>query len=179
MSDFLKRILPGILPSEYVVDENCFIRPHRGKSHLQKNIPQKVQAFRHYGPDCKVLIVHDQDGNDCVALKRKLQGLAGDALPVLVRIVCRELENWYLGDFVAIDKVYPKARVLRKRNKAIYRVPDGTRGAVEMEKLVPGFTKREAAESMPIHMEVEANQSASFRNFVSGLRRFLEESREG
>ena len=48
MENFLRGTLPHILPLGYVLDQNCFIRPHEGKSHLKKSIPRKVKAFVNY-----------------------------------------------------------------------------------------------------------------------------------
>ncbi len=48
MEIFLRVILPELLPNPYVLDQNCFIRPHQGKSDLQKSIPKKVQAFKNF-----------------------------------------------------------------------------------------------------------------------------------
>lgn len=98
MELFLQGILPRILPSDYVLGENCFIRPHQGKSDLKRSISKKMRAYLKYGYPVKVLILHDQDSNDCIALKSDLVALAlaethGNVLPYLVRIICRELEN--------------------------------------------------------------------------------------
>ena len=35
-----------ILPEEYQLEINCFIRPHQGKSDLQKSIPVKDSTYR-------------------------------------------------------------------------------------------------------------------------------------
>ncbi|NJN77574.1 MAG: hypothetical protein HC803_03985 [Saprospiraceae bacterium] len=45
MKNVLDIILHQILPEGYVLGVNCFIRPHQGKSDLQKSIPIKVNAF--------------------------------------------------------------------------------------------------------------------------------------
>ncbi|MDX2282334.1 MAG: hypothetical protein NW218_22275 [Saprospiraceae bacterium] len=69
MENFLRGILPHVLPEDYQVDVNCFIRPHEGKSDLKKSIPKKFKAYPNFGYPVKVLIIHDQDSNDCVQLK--------------------------------------------------------------------------------------------------------------
>ena len=38
MENFLKELLPTILPAGYRLDINCFIRVHEGKQHLKKGI---------------------------------------------------------------------------------------------------------------------------------------------
>jgi Domain of unknown function (DUF4276) len=108
MENLLIEILPKILPSGYTLNENCFLRPHNGKSDLRKSIPKKVKAFSN-NAETKIIILHDQDNNDCRKLKKEIQELCNlnGNCPVLIRIVCRELEAWYWGDLDAIQKVYP------------------------------------------------------------------------
>ncbi len=50
--------------------------------------------------------MRDQDSGDCKAIKNKLVGLCSEAGKdgVLVRVACRELESFYLGDLVAVEK---------------------------------------------------------------------------
>ena len=45
MVNCLEQILPKILPEGFVLNENCFLRPHNGKSDLLKSIPRKVRVF--------------------------------------------------------------------------------------------------------------------------------------
>lgn len=171
MEYFLRGLLPRILPKEYVLDENCFIRPHEGKTDLQKSIPAKMRAYAKYGYPVKVLIVHDQDSNDCKVLKNKLIELSGATnVPCLVRIVCRELENWYLGDWDALAKVYPEVRQSRKDR---FKNPDAVFGAHEIGLLTQKFGKIHAARSLGEIISIQANTSPSFRQFISGLSKFL------
>ena len=105
MKNFLETKLPDFLPEGYGLGINVFIRPHNGKSDLMRSIPKKIQAFSHYHRPAKIIIVHDQDSHDCRELKQKILDLCaqhGDC-PVLVRIACRELENWYLGNLYAVE----------------------------------------------------------------------------
>jgi hypothetical protein len=44
MEELLRGLLPKILPPDYAVDVNCFIRSHEGKSDLQKSVPRKLRA---------------------------------------------------------------------------------------------------------------------------------------
>ncbi|GHV69237.1 hypothetical protein FACS1894199_17650 [Bacteroidia bacterium] len=111
MEYFLRGALPTILPDDYALDVNCFIRPHNGKSDLKRSIPKKMRAYPHYPYPVKILIVHDQDSNDCKLLKQELINLCGNTgVPFIIRIACRELENWYLGDMTAIESVYPETK---------------------------------------------------------------------
>ncbi len=178
MKNLLEVILPQILPEGYELEINCFIRPHQGKSDLKKSIPKKARAYQYFPQPVKLIIIQDQDSNDCIKLKESLRKLVEDnntELPYLIRIACKELENWYLGDMQAIEKAYPNFKAIRHENKAKYRNPDNVFGAAEMEKLVKDFSKGIASRTIPNYMEIEANNSDSFNHLISGLQRFLTE----
>ncbi len=175
MAIFLEQFLPFILPHDYRVNENCFVRPHEGKSDLQKSIPKKMKQYPHFGYPVKVLIIHDQDSNDCVELKNALLELAATTtnIPLVVRIACRELENWYLGDLKAVEALYPETRATSFIGKAKFRTPDNLGGAFELEKMTKRFSKTQAARDIPKLMNIEANTSYSFQQFRIGLHKLL------
>ena len=101
MKTVLDIILPQILPES--VEFKTI--PHSGKSDLEASIPHKLKAWRQ--PDTKFIIVRDQDSGDCVQIKEALKRLAEPyGRPVLIRIACRELESWYLGDLKAVSQAY-------------------------------------------------------------------------
>lgn len=175
MENFLLEILPSLLPDGYEVNVNCFLRPHQGKSDLQKSIPRKLKAFSNFYKPAKIIILHDQDSSDCRELKSKILQLCTDNgdCPVMVRIPCRELENWYLGDMEAIEKVYPTFKSRSHRYRAKYRNVDNVFGATELEKIIPTFQKGFASKNIPKHMNFNVNRSESFQQFISGLEKFL------
>jgi Domain of unknown function (DUF4276) len=176
MELFLMGLLPRLLPEGYQLGVNCFIRTHDGKSHLQKSIPLKMKAFQQFPTPVKVLIVHDQDSNDCLILKSKLLSLAvqgSQQIPVVVRIACRELENWYLGDFESLGQLYTEVKAGKYAQKSKYRNPDSVFGAQELKALSRNFSKSEAARALGTTICIESNRSPSFRQLVSGLHKLI------
>lgn len=175
MENVLKNILPKILPPGYQLDRNYFLRPHSGKSDLQKSIPQKMKAFSHFHEPVLIVILHDQHQADCFGLKQKLVRLCEDngSCSFLVRIVCRELESWYLGDMAAIEAAYPQVKAKKYKGKARFRDPDRCSAAHEMEKILPAFQKIAASRKISQYMSVNENRSRSFNHFISGLIRVL------
>jgi hypothetical protein len=175
MENFLRGILPHILPIGYVLDQNCFIRPHEGKSHLKKSIPRKVKAFVNYQWPVKLIVIHDQDSNDCIELKAELKKLSKNEIntPTLIRIACRELENWYLGDLHALHKIYPDMGALNQVNIKKYSDADRVYGAFELEKLYRKFSKSHASREIPQFMNIDSNTSLSFKHLISGIKLFL------
>jgi uncharacterized membrane protein YheB (UPF0754 family) len=175
MENFLREILPKILPFDYELDVNCFIHPHEGKSSLQKSIPKKVKAYPHYPNKVKLLIVHDQVSNNCKKLKKELLKLCSphESKHVLVRIACKELENWYLGDLQAIQRVYPESKANKLAGKAIYRDPDKVQGSRELEKMTKNFSKSYASREIPKVMNIMSNTSKSFNHLITGINKIL------
>jgi hypothetical protein len=174
MEVFLRGLLPKLLPADYALDVNCFIRLHEGKSDLQKAIPNKLRAYPNFGYPVKVLIVHDQDSHDCLILKEKLLQLCDrSTIKVVVRIACRELENWYLGDLAAVEKAYPGKKVTDWQAKSKFRNPDKLVGSDELGRILPDFNKVAAAREIAPHLDITQNRSPSFRHLVSGLAKLI------
>ncbi len=176
MESFLKGFLPKILPEGYVYNGNYFLRPHQGKSDLLKSIPRKIKA--NYGEDTIVIILHDQDSNDCVTLKQKIdticQTYCSNGNRYLIRIVCKELESWYLGDLDAVQQAFPKFNATTYKNKAKFRKPDLLNAADELSKILPDFQKIKGAKSISQYIDIQNNKSISFQQFVTGLQKILQ-----
>ena len=175
MKHFLGNILPRVLPEEISLNQNCFIRPHEGKQHLQKEIPKKIRAYKHSSIPVKVVVIHDQDTADCKVLKADLTRLVNDSgpLPHLIRIACRELEAWYLGDMDAIQMAYPRFKAVHYRRWAKFRDPDHLIASEELRRLIPEFQKGYASREISKHINLTGNNSRSFNNLIKGLVQFL------
>lgn len=177
MKEFLTILLPNILDNQWNLNENYFIRSFEGKNDLQKNIPSKVKFLSNRNHEAVgVVIMQDQDSSDCKILKQKLIDICNQNgnCPKLVRIVCRELESWYLGDFVAINKAYPSFKYQNYINKSKFRVPDNCNAFDELKKILPEFQKVGGAKKIAPFINVESNKSESFNQTVKGLLRFFE-----
>ncbi|MDX2130122.1 MAG: DUF4276 family protein [Chloroherpetonaceae bacterium] len=175
MKNVLEILLPQILPDSYKLNENCFLRPHNGKSDLRKSISNKVKVFSRLYEPTKIVILHDQDSNDCKALKKDLKKICevNGNCPVLIRIPCKELESWYLGDMEAIEQAYPRFKANKFLGKEKFRNPDLCQAAEELKKLIPNFQKGVASKSIPNYMSLEKKTSPSFKEFVRGVKKFL------
>lgn len=170
MEYFLRGLLPRVLPNEYVLDENCYIHSHSGKSHLMISLPRKMKAYPHFPDDVRVLIVHDQDSNDCYKLKNEIESVCDKNIPYVIRIACRELENWYVGDFAAIEMVFPQVKAKLFQKKAKFRNPDRLNGAEEMKNLTKAFSKTGTARKIAEHINLQQNNSNSFKQLLQGIR---------
>lgn len=177
MKHFLEGFLPKILPDGFKLNENCFLRPFNGKSDLMSNLPRKFKTFNsNFYEPVKIVVLHDKDSNDCIQLKQSILDIhrTHSDVPILVRIVCIELESWYLGDMDALQEAFPDFNKERYQNKAKYRNPDILNGYDELKKIIPTFQKVAGAKIIGIAASSTSNKSESFNQFVSGLRRFLQ-----
>jgi hypothetical protein len=177
MKEFLSILLPKIIQEPWIINENYFIRSFEGKNDLQKNIPSKVKYLSHWNHEkVGLVIMQDQDSADCKILKQKLVELCekNGNCNKLVRIVCRELESWFIGDFEAINGAYQNFKYQNYVNKAVFRTPDNCNAYEELRKILPEFQKVGGAKKIAPHIRIEANKSESFQQTISGLTKFFE-----
>jgi hypothetical protein len=171
MEECLKELLPKIVPKTWKNEENYFIRKHQGKSDLQKSIREKVRVFNNWHEPVAIIILHDQDSADCKILKNDLLEKCGDhTIPILIRIVCRELESWYLGDLSAVEKAYPCFNSNKYIGKAPFRNPDILNAKDKLKKILPEYKEIASSREISKFMDVQQNRSISFNLFVSGIQ---------
>lgn len=168
MKHLLDTILPRILPDG--VDFQTI--PHNGKSDLRASIPRKIRGWNE-PEDVRFVIVHDQDGKDCIKLKQSLLSLCRDTTrPVLIRIACQELEAWYFGDTNALAVTYNRPELRSLSGKSKYRIPDNIPSPKEnLRRIIPEHQQILGAKRIGANMDVAHNTSVSFNAFVSGVRR--------
>lgn len=165
MAAALEGILPRLIPE---VEFLCI--PHEGKQDLEKSIPRKLRGWRE--PGVQFIVVRDQDSGDCHHIKNKLTELClqGGHKETLVRIACRELESWFLGDWHAIEKCFGHKGLINKKNKKNYRNPDVVGHPFqEMKKLIPSYQKISGARCIGKHLDLINIKSHSFTVFIRGI----------
>ncbi len=170
MKAVLDTILPRLLPG--VAFRTI---PHEGKSDLERSIPRKLRGWR--VPGTSFVVVRDNDGGDCRLLKARLVRLCRDAgrADSLVRIVCQELESWFLGDLAAIDasNIIGGSNFARLQSKQQYRAPDDLGNAKqELRRLVRNYRPVSCSRAIAPHLHLEGNRSKSFQVFLLGVMSF-------
>ena len=180
IAEVLKLILPKVLPEGWTLGSNCFVRHHEGKHDLQQSIPRKIRVASRKDITTGFKILQDQDSNDCRVLKAKLVKLCQDAqtggaaVPFKIRIVCHELESWYLGDMDAIEKVFPRFRASNfKRNKKFRQPDECLNPKQELKRIVGDYPQIATAREIAQHMNIEGNNSLSFRCFITCVEQML------
>ena len=174
----MKTLLDGLLP-RLIPGRSFICIPHEGKQDLEKSIPRKLKAWRE--PGARFVVVRDNDGGDCRALKQRLVGLCNDAecQNALVRIICQELEAWYFGEPAAMAQAFENPMLKGIGNKARYRDSDAiVQPSREIVKLVPEFQKISGARKMAARLSREGNHSRSFQVMMEGIERIFKEEGE-
>lgn len=156
-----------------IAANGALIIQHNGKSELRKSFPRKLQNWK--VPDTHFLILHDQDSSDCRALKEDLLALVPVERRAVckVRIVCRALEAWYLGDWNALVSagLLSEREAARHKAKATFRDPDAIADVKEaFYRLHREVGAISLARRIAPHLSLEDNRSASFRAFLDTLR---------
>lgn len=172
MKVFLQGLLPRIVP-RWREGEHFLLVPHEGKTDLEASIPRKLKAWRE--PGARFVIVRDNDGANCTALKNRLLSLSqSTGRQALVRLVCQELEAWYLAQTDALAQAYPSRVKAIKRLCSRHNDPDAcAKPSRELIRAIPEFQKQDAARRLGQRLAIDDTRSASFRVFVSGVQRLL------
>lgn len=167
------------------------IRRFQGKPDLLKKLPERLRGYaaaRRRGEDFRIVVLVDQDNDDCKVLKEKLDSIAEQAglttrakragagpFQVLNRIAIRELESWYFGDWPAVRTAFPK--VTQDVPRTYKNNPDSASGKCSdaFEKVLRAHgirmaSKPEWGRRIGPRLSLSDNRSPSFNAFVSGLR---------
>lgn len=164
--DLLQGLLPRLLPDGWSFRCLSF----EGKQDLEKRMGRTLRAWQN--PEARFVVLRDQDSGDCRAIKAGLldRCLAVGRHGVLVRIACRELESWILGDLQAFAVEFSVPAAARAAAKAKYRDPDQLGSPVqELRNFAPDYQKRDGARRMGLRLTPDRNNSQSFRVFCAGI----------
>ena len=184
--------LLNLIPKILEVEHTFAIHPFQGKPDLLANLPARLRAYRTWLPkDWRIVVLIDEDREDCKTLKEQLEKAAKQAglvtrtskkgqspFQVLNRLAIEELEAWFFGDVLAVKAAYTRVLATLSK-KAKYRDPDsivgGTWEALERELKKAGYyptgmPKIEVSRNVSHYMDVERNRSHSFQIFVNGLK---------
>ncbi len=170
-----KAMLTGVLPRILPLGIEHYCRVFHGKQDLERNLVRCLKGWQL--PNSAFVILRDQDGGDCVAIKQKLTDLCRqtDHKNVLVRIACHELESFYLGDLPAVEKGLGLKGIAEQQNTSKFRLPDHLGNpSEEMTMLTRGkYQKMAGSRAIAPHLNLSANRSHSFNVLLAGIRRLV------
>ena len=160
----------------------------QGCGDLLAKLPDRFRGYSSWLPDeWRIVVLIDRDRQDCLELKRKIQGMArrarlrvrarrGAPAQVIIRIAVEELESRFFGDVPALRAAFPGVPVDLAK-KAKFREPDEIKNAWESLEAVlqraghfpTGLQKIRCARSIAAHMDPGNNRSTSFCVFRDAL----------
>ena len=166
--DFLEGFLPKVLkrniPHHFLVFE--------GKQDLEKQMVRRMKGWLR--PNSLFFVIRDQDSGDCIRIKSGLLAKceAAGRPDSVVRIACRELESFFVGDWEAIAQAFSRPNLRNHDRSAKYRNPDliGSPSR-EIKRLIPDYQKRDGARRISLHLTPDRNKSRSFQALVKSLQR--------
>ena len=131
-------------------------------------------------PNTRFIVLRDQDSGDCRVIREGLLARcreAGRERESMVRIACRELEAWFVGDWASVAKAFENPKLSKLKQKAIYRdEPDSLSNPVsELRKHIPHYQKRDGARRIGPYLRKESNASRSFQVFVDAVFKMVTE----
>ena len=165
--DFLELLLPRIIPPEIKSHFMVF----EGKQDLERNVVPKLKRW--LLPNSQFIVMRDQDSGNCKVIKEGLHNkcVAAGHPKAIVRIVCRALETFFVGDWKAVAQAYDKPSLAMNQRKAKYRSPDQLGSpSEELDKALHGYQKRDGARRITPHLDLESNRSNSFSVLIQSLR---------
>ena len=166
----LEAIVPTICGAETEVQSRFIV--FEGKQDLDKQLTRKLRGY--LNPQAHFIVLRDQDQSDCRKVKRSLQKLCQNAgkQRTIVRIACRELEAFYLGDLRAVELGLGLNGLAARQNRAKYRDPDQlVFPARELDELTKGrYQKVSGSRAIAPYLDVEAPRSRSFHHLVKAIR---------
>jgi len=189
----MRVLLPRLVGPEVTFEIHSF----QGKRDLLAKLPDRLRGYARWmvsGVETRVVVLIDEDRQDCRTLKAQLEqaaaaaglrtmSVAGPAGPfvVLNRLGVEDLEAWFFGDCEAIRRAYPGVPATIE-HRARLRRPDSIAGGTweQLERVLQGaghhlggLSKVQAARDISLHMDPSRNTSPSFACFVAGLRSLL------
>ncbi|WP_338035796.1 DUF4276 family protein [Halochromatium roseum] len=165
--ELLQGVLPKVLPAQCTTQFVVF----EGKQDLEKRLPIRLRAWRH--PESQFIVMRDQDSGDCKAIKSSLVAIcrAAGQPSTLVRIACRELESFYLGDLAAVGRAIGPRNLVKQDRRARYRDPDRLPNAAqELKRIAPTYQKVAGSRAIGRELNPSTNRSHSFNILMSGIQ---------
>jgi len=171
--EMLEGLLPRILPPDATPRYIVF----QGKQDLEKNLVKRLRGW--LLPESVFVVMRDQDAGDCFTVKKRLVDLCLQAgkEDTLVRVACRELESFYLGDLQAVEKGLGLRGIASEQRKSKFRNPDELGNpSEELSKLTHGiYQKKPGSRAIAPCLDLSANKSNSFNVLLAGIKRLIDD----
>lgn len=172
-----KELLLGLLPKMIPADMDVRYLVFRGKQDLEKNLVRRLRGWQL--PNSVFVVMRDQDAGDCRHVKAGLVKKCTESGKTgwLVRVACREMESFFLGDLAAVELGLGVDKLREKQRTRKFRNPDNLANpSAELMKLTGNrYDKLSGSRAIGPHLNIERNKSHSFKVLVDGIRKLMED----
>lgn len=161
--NFVPRVIPPTIQTHFMVFE--------GKQDLERQLPRKLSGW--IRPHTRFIVLRDQDSADCLAVKARLKKICANAgkKETIVRIACRELETFFLGDWQGLAEAFQQPKLAQNTRLAKFRNPDLLGSpSLELKKIIPAYGKRDGARRMARALDPARNCSRSFQVLYQSIQ---------
>lgn len=170
-----KEMLTGLIPRLVTSEISIRYIVFTGKQDMEKQLIKRLRGWQL--PDSIFVVMRDQDSSDCQTVKQRLTGLCQQAgkIGVLVRVACRELESFYLGDLSAVERGLDMRGLSVHQNSKKFRNPDNIdKPSDELYRLTGGrYQKMAGSRAIAPHLRLKGNRSHSFQVLIKGISQLL------
>ncbi|BAS68118.1 DUF4276 family protein [Bathymodiolus septemdierum thioautotrophic gill symbiont] len=168
--EMLRIVLPKILPNNSLHSIFSF----EGKSDLDRQIKKKLKNYNL--PGARFLILRDQDSAICTDIKQQLLDKvneSGKKDVSIVRIACHELENFYLGDLLAVKQAFNKILPSSQTSKKFRNADNLANAKQELQRITnKEYQPISGSKAIAPHLKLDdSNTSTSFNALLSGVKK--------
>jgi hypothetical protein len=168
-----RELIQGLLVRLGAEPQNIKFIVFEGKQDLRRQLGKRLRGW--INTSTRFIVLQDQDSHlDCKELKRELSQLCKDAgrHDTIIRLACRELEAFYLGDLSAVESALNKPGLARKQSSRKFRTPDSLGSpSRELDLLTGGlYQKVSGSRAIAAHLNLNMNHSRSFLVLLETLR---------
>jgi len=173
MKAFLENVIPKLINN---IEIHYQIIDLKGKRNLLKSHKRKILNWNI--PESKFIIIIDQDSKNCYDLKNDiLQEYEGtDKLSnITVRIVCQELESFYLAQLNAVEKGLGIKDLTKMQQKEKYRNPDLLENPKkELQRITNNqYQQILGSDSISKYLDLTEYRSNSFRVLLEAIKKHV------
>lgn len=170
-----REMLQGILPKLLPDDVRPFFIVFNGKQDLEKQLVRKMKLWNK--PNSRFIVMRDQDAGDCRKIKDNLLVKCQEAgkPDAVVRIACRELESFYLGDLQAVEQGLEMKGLAKMQSQRQYRDPDSFPSPANKLSILTKkcYEKVSGSRAIGRYLNVDSNCSRSFNVLVQAIRHLV------
>lgn len=174
----VKRVLDTLAPK--LLPEGTVVRiyAHQGKQDLEKALHSTVPSISKI-PGARIIISRDQDTGDCLSIKSKIEAIVRSKIscPYKIRIICTELESWFLGDLKALEKAFTRFKADSIEGKVELRQVDRiVKPSDYLLRVIPEYAKShylpkvENANRIAPFMSIHKNRSTSYTHMLAAIQ---------